>query len=225
LLGNGNARPACGSAAPAISSITPTFGPLAGGTLVMILGTYFQNGASVTLGASAATSVTVVSGTTITARSPASAVPQTVGVTVTNPDTQSAALASAFTYSSGAALYTLTPCRVVDTRNPNGPLGGPALNAGGDRVFVFAGQCGIPPAARSVAINIAVTQPTPGPGFLSFYPGGTGLPLVSTLNYRSGQTRANNAIVSLGAAGDMAVHCGQASGTVQVVIDVSGYFQ
>jgi len=99
------------------------------------------------------------------------------------------------------------------------------LNAGGDRVFVFAGQCGIPPAARSVAINIAVTQPTPGPGFLSFYPGGTSLPLVSTLNYRSGQTRANNATVSLGAVGDLAVHCGQASGTVHVVIDVSGYFQ
>jgi len=103
--------------------------------------------------------------------------------------------------------------------------GGPALNAGADRVFAFAGQCGIPLAARSVAINIAVTQPTTGPGFLSFYPGGTSLPLVSMLNYSSGQTRANNAIVPLGAAGDMAVHCGQGSGTAQVIIDVSGYFQ
>src|SRR5712692_9704077 len=175
LLGNGNARPPCGSPAPAIFSITPTFGPLAGGTLVTILGANFQNGASVTFGASAATSVTVVSAATITARSPASAVPQTVGVTVINPDIQSAALPSSFTYNSGAAFYTLTPCRVVDTRHPTGPLGGPALSAGGDRVFVFAGQCGIPPAARSVAINIAVTQPT-GPGFLSFYPGGTSLP-------------------------------------------------
>jgi len=225
FLGGGNPRPPCGVLAPAIFSITPTFGPLAGGTLVTILGANFQNGASVAFGANAATSVTVVSATTITARSPASAVPQTVGVTVTNPDTQSATLASAFTYNSGTAFYTLTPCRVVDTRSPTGPLGGPALNAGGDRIFVFAGQCGIPSAARSVAINIAVTQPSPGPGFLSFYPGGTSLPLVSTLNYRSGQTRANNAIVSLGAAGDIAVHCGQASGTVQVIIDVSGYFQ
>ncbi len=169
--------------------------------------------------------MTVLSATTITARSPASALPQIVGVTVTNPDTQSTTLASAFTYNAGATFYTLAPCRVVDTRNPNGPLGGPALSAGGDRVFAFAGQCGIPSTARSVAINIAVTQPTPSPGFLSFYPGGTSLPLVSTLNYRSGQTRANNAIVSLGAAGDVAVHCGQATGTVHVIIDVSGYFQ
>jgi len=225
LLGSGNARPPCGSAAPTISSITPTFGPLAGGTLVTILGSHFQSGASVTFGASAATSVNVVSATTITARSPSSGTAQTVGVTVTNQDTQGATLASAFTYNSGAAFYTLTPCRVVDTRNPIGPLGGPALNAGADRVFVFAGQCGIPLAARSVAINIAVTQPTTGPGFLTFYPGGTSLPFVSMLNYSSGQTRANNAIVPLGAAGDMAVHCGQGSGTAQVVVDVSGYFQ
>jgi hypothetical protein len=133
LLGNGSARPPCGSSAPAIFSITPTFGPLAGGTLVTILGANFQNGASVTFGASAATSVTVMSATTITARDSASAVPQTVGVTVTDPDTQSATLPSAFTYNSGAAFYTLTPCRVVDTRDPTGPLGGPALNAGGDR--------------------------------------------------------------------------------------------
>ena len=99
--------------------------------------------------------------------------------------------------------------------------GGPALNAGADRVFAFAGQCGIPLAARSVAINIAVTLPTTGPGFLTFYPGGTSLPLVSMLNYSSG----HNAVVSLGAAGDIAVLCGQGSGTAHVVIDVSGYFQ
>ena len=125
----------------------------------------------------------------------------------------------------GAGFYALTPCRVVDTRNPTGPLGGPALNAGADRVFVFAGQCGIPPSASSVAINVAVTQPATGPGFLSFYPGGTSPPLVSTLNYSAAQTRANNAVVSLGAAGDVAVHCGQGSGTAHVVIDVNGYFQ
>jgi hypothetical protein len=45
------------------------------------------------------------------------------------------------------------------------------------------------------------------------------------LNYSSGQTRANNAVVSLGAAGDIAVRCGQGSGTAHVVVDVNGYFQ
>jgi hypothetical protein len=88
----------------------------------------------------------------------------------------------------------------------------------------LAGRCGIPAAARSVAVNITVTQPTAGPGVLTLYAGGTSLPLTSTLSYSAGQTRASNAAVSLGAAGDIAVHCQQGSGTAQVIIDVSGYF-
>ncbi len=224
-LGGGNPRPPCGTPPPSITSITPTFGPLAGGTLVAISGTNFQNGAVVHFGAASATSVAVVSGSSIIARSPFSATAQTVGLTVINPDTQNAVLSSAFTYNAGAGFFTLTPCRVVDTRNAPGSWGGPALGAGTDRIFVFAGQCGIPSTARAVAINVAVTQPTAGPGFLSLYPGGTSRPVVSTLNYSSGQTRATNAVVPVGAAGDLVVRCQQGSGTAQVVIDVSGYFE
>jgi hypothetical protein len=51
----------------------------------------------------------------------------------------------------------------------------------------------------------------------------TPLPLASTLNYSTGQTRANNAIVAFGPSGDITVRC--ASGTAHVVIDVNGYFQ
>ena len=35
-------------------------------------------------------------------------------------------------------FYTVTPCRVVDTRNSSGPFGGPALAANSDRTFVVA---------------------------------------------------------------------------------------
>jgi hypothetical protein len=62
-------------------------------------------------------------------------------------------------------------------------------------------------------------------GDLRLYPAGTGLPLVSAINYRSGQTRANNAVTPLGAAGDLTVHVDQPSGAVHVILDVSGYFQ
>jgi hypothetical protein len=126
---------------------------------------------------------------------------------------------------SPTGFYTLTPCRILDTRNANGPYGGPALSAGADRTFVLANQCAIPAAARSVAVNVVVTQPTSGPGFLTLYPGGLSLPLVSTINYSAGQTRANNGVVSLGATGAVAVHCGQGAGTAHLVIDVNGYFQ
>jgi len=126
--------------------------------------------------------------------------------------------------STGASFFTLTPCRVVDTRGPAGPYGAPALAAKSDRSFVLAGQCGIPPTAKAVAINVTVTQSTAA-GDLRLFPGGTSLPLVSEINYSAGQTRANNAVVALGASGDLTVHCDEASGAVELIIDVTGYFQ
>ena len=52
---------------PTISSVSPGFGSVAGGTTVTIIGTNFQTGAMVALGNLAATSVAVVNATTITA--------------------------------------------------------------------------------------------------------------------------------------------------------------
>jgi hypothetical protein len=118
----------------------------------------------------------------------------------------------------------VAPCRVADTRGPSGPYGGPALVANADRNFVVAGQCGIPAGAVAVAFNFTVTQPT-GLGDLRTVPGGGALPLVSTMNWRPGQTRANNAIVPLGPSGDILVHVDQASGSVHFIIDVNGYFR
>jgi hypothetical protein len=122
-----------------------------------------------------------------------------------------------------SSFYTLTPCRVIDTRNPTGPYGGPALAANADRTFVLIGQCAIPSSAKAVSINVTITQPT-ALGDLRLYPGGA-LPLVSAINYRARQTRANNAIITLGTAGDIAAHCDQASGSVHFILDVNGYFQ
>jgi len=126
-------------------------------------------------------------------------------------------------FSTNFSLYTVTPCRLVDTRNPAGPLGGPALAAGQDRVFTLAGQCGLPAGIRAVSVNITVTQPTAA-GYLTLYPGGPA-PLTSSMNYRAGQTRANNAVLAVGGSGEIGVRCGQASGTTQFVLDVNGYFQ
>lgn len=126
---------------------------------------------------------------------------------------------------AGFNFHTLTPCRVVDTRDPAGAYGGPSLIAGADRAFVFTNRCGIPATAKAIALNITATQPTAGPGFLTAFSGGTALPFVSTVTYDVGMTRANNAVVPLGTLGDLIVHCGQGGGTVDVVIDVNGYFQ
>ena len=94
---------------------------------------------------------------------------------------------------------------------------------GSARTFAISNQCGIPAGATSVSVNVTITGPT-AQGHLTFNPAGIPPPLVSTINYRAGQTRANNAILVLGQAGDFVVSCGQATGTVNLILDVDGYF-
>jgi uncharacterized repeat protein (TIGR01451 family) len=120
--------------------------------------------------------------------------------------------------------YTVTPCRLLDTRNPNGAYGGPALAALAARTVVAAGQCGIPADAMALSYNITVTQGTIG-GDLRIYQAGITPPVVSTINYGTNQTRANNGLVLLGASGDFEVKSDQPTGTVHVIIDVNGYFR
>lgn len=122
-------------------------------------------------------------------------------------------------------FFTLSPCRVLDTRDPVGPFGGPALSGGAVRTFTIAGRCSVPPTAKSISINATVIQPTSG-GYLTLYPGGTSTPLASTINFGAGQIKANNAIVPLGAGGTLSVLAGMGGGnTVHFVLDVNGYFQ
>ena len=121
-------------------------------------------------------------------------------------------------------LFTLAPCRVLDTRDAAGPYGGPALAAGQSRAFTLAGRCGVPASAVAVALNLTVTGPT-AQGNLRLYPADQAVPVTSSLNYGAGQTRANNAIVGLSTSGALAVRCTQAFGTAQVVLDVTGYFE
>jgi hypothetical protein len=122
-------------------------------------------------------------------------------------------------------FYTLTPCRLIDTRNPAGPLGGPALLPTGERLFALAGVCGVPVSAQAVSLNLTVTGST-SPGFLRLYPGDQALPPTSNINYDFGQTRANNAVMALGHDGlsSLKVRC-DAAGSVQFILDVNGYFQ
>jgi hypothetical protein len=82
---------------PTVTGVSPNTGPTGGGTAVTITGTNFASGATVTFGGTAATSVVVVSGTQITATTPAGAA-GAVTVTVTNLGVPSGSLTNAFTY-------------------------------------------------------------------------------------------------------------------------------
>jgi hypothetical protein len=125
----------------------------------------------------------------------------------------------------GIAYFTVTPCRVIDTRKTGVPYGGPTLFGGMDRVFVLTGYCGVPSGAQAVSLNVTVTQPTEA-GDLRLYAAGSPLPVASTINYSTGQTRANNAVATLSFGGGLAVRCDQVVGSnVHLIIDVNGYFK
>ncbi len=122
------------------------------------------------------------------------------------------------------SYHTVTPCRLVDTRDLQGPYGGPILTSGVPRLFTVEGQCGIPSTADSVSVNVTVVSPTSG-GHLTLYPGGQTPPQTSTINFGKGQSRANNAIVPMSADGSMSVRpVVLGNGQVHLVIDVNGYF-
>ncbi|MHB8652852.1 MAG: IPT/TIG domain-containing protein [Terriglobia bacterium] len=103
---------------PIITSVSPASGTSAGGTSVTISGANFQLGATVTFGGVAATGVVVSSGTSIQATTPAGAAGAVVNVTVTNPDSGSATLASAYTYLS--ATHAVDLAWVPDATQPAG---------------------------------------------------------------------------------------------------------
>ncbi len=191
-----------------------------------ITGTNFLAPATVTLGGTAATAVAVSSASTITATTPAHAAGAVDVVVQSNA--QTATLAGGYFYVTPAPpgkFYTLPPCRLVDTRNANGLLGGPALAASSGRNFTLTSACGIPTTAKSISVNLTVTSPA-APGFVSLFPGDGIAPSTSNINFSTGQTRANNAVVLLAANGNGSiVVLNGAAGTVHFILDVNGYFQ
>lgn len=122
-------------------------------------------------------------------------------------------------------FHSLQPCRLIDTRNPAGPLGGPALQPLAQRSFSLTGACGVPPTARALSVNVTVTQTTAA-GHLTLFPADQPAPLVSTINFVAGQTRANNAVLALSTDGSGAIRVQSGSnGTLHFLLDVNGYFE
>jgi YVTN family beta-propeller protein len=125
--------------------------------------------------------------------------------------------------SSTLQFYPLTPCRVVDTRNAPGELGGPYLQGAQERDFpVLSSTCQIPSNAQAYSMNITVVPVGVKPlGYLSVWPAGLNQPVVSALNNPTATIVANAAIVPAGTSGAIAVYADQ---DTQLVIDINGYF-
>jgi uncharacterized repeat protein (TIGR01451 family)/uncharacterized repeat protein (TIGR02543 family) len=129
------------------------------------------------------------------------------------------------------SFYTITPCRLVDTRNANGPSGGPGLVGGATRAFPVQGHCGVPTGAKAVALAVTAIQPS-GAGYFALFPSDVARPLVSTVHYSGGEfARASNVTVRLAdyathPEADLALYAYvHPAGSAHVVLDVTGYFQ
>jgi hypothetical protein len=119
------------------------------------------------------------------------------------------------------AFYPVTPCRLVDTRNSNGSLGGPALPGNTSRTFPLpAGSCNLPSTAQAYSLNLAVVPQGPL-GYITAWPTGQTQPGTANLSSVTGTVTASAAIVPAGTSGSINVYT---SNTTDLIIDVNGYF-
>jgi len=119
-------------------------------------------------------------------------------------------------------FVAVTPCRLVDTRNPNGPFGGPSIQGGSSRSFPFPQDpnCTIPSGVSAYSLNVTVV-PHQRLNYLTIWPTGEDQPYVSTMNSYDGRYKANAAIVPAGYQGAVSVYV---TDTSDVILDIDGYF-
>jgi len=137
-----------------VSSVSPNSGPTAGGTAVTITGTNFAAGATVTFGGTPATNIVVISGTQITATTPAGSA-GAVSVTVT-VNGQNASLANGFSYVLPPAVSSVSP-------NSGPTAGGTAVTITGTNFVAGATVAFGGTAATNVTVvnSSTITATTP----------------------------------------------------------------
>jgi hypothetical protein len=117
---------------------------------------------------------------------------------------------------SGDGFRSVTPLRIMDTRNADKP----ALAGGETRTLKVTGIAGVPANATAVALNVTQIEAT-ADGFVTIWPDGTAQPIVSNLNGAPGRTRPNMVVVKVGAGGKVKLF--NYEGSSHLAVDVVGY--
>jgi len=127
---------------------------------------------------------------------------------------------------TGQHFYPLNPGRIMDTRAG-------VANSGKTGVFVSSvprdlaasGHWGIPTDAQALTGNLTVTGQTAA-GAIAITPTSDANPTTSTLNFPTGDNRANGVTVPIGPGGSLWLvlesHAGK---TANLILDVTGYFR
>lgn len=119
-------------------------------------------------------------------------------------------------------FHAVTPSRVLDTRSASAiNYTGPKPGVGAVVKVPIRGKAEVPSNAAAVAVTLTATEGT-GPGFVTAYPSGAGIPNASNLNIPSAKfTVANMAIVPIGADGTIELYT---SNSTDLLVDVQGWF-
>jgi len=120
-------------------------------------------------------------------------------------------------------FYPMAPCRLVDTRpNPPSPsiITGALTGGTSTTLPILSSACDVPLTARAYSLNFTLVPPGPV-NYLTVYPTGEGLPIVSTMNDPTGAVQANAAIAPAGTGGSIEAFVTQ---TTDLVVDINGYF-
>lgn len=204
---------------PTITALTPSLGPVAGGQTVTVTGLDFGSDTTATFGGSPI-AISTIAATSFTFVTPPSVA---TGATDLVRATDGLGTTATLTYTFvGLANYTaLSPYRILDTRNNGGPLGPGAI-----RALQITGVSGtpIPPTATAAVLNVTEVSGSAS-SLLTVYPYGTSRPNASNLNFAEHTVYANLVTVTLGAnRGEGWINIYNALGSVNVLVDVEGYF-
>ncbi|GAA5008188.1 hypothetical protein GCM10025734_50050 [Kitasatospora paranensis] len=113
-------------------------------------------------------------------------------------------------------LATVAPTRLLDTRYGTGATKAPV---GPDSTITLALD-GVPANATGVVLNVTAVNPSSG-GFVTVFPHGSALPVVSNLNFTAKQTIPNQVIVPIS---EGKVDLYNKFGSVDLVADMTGYY-
>lgn len=117
------------------------------------------------------------------------------------------------------AYQPLSASRILDTRSAGGPYGPLSTHT-----LQVGTRGGIPLGVSAAVLNLTVTNAT-ARGHITAYPSNQTLPYASNINFVAGQSNADLVVVPLSPDGKINLHSGSVAGTVDVIVDVVGYFK
>jgi hypothetical protein len=123
------------------------------------------------------------------------------------------------------SFFTITPCRVFDSRMPADT---PALQTGVARLIQITGNCGIPASAKVVVVNATSTQAT-ADGGIELFAGDAAALGLQLVDFRANKTRAGNGLVRLAGDGSGTLKAllttSSGSQSSHFVLDLTGYLK